>query len=110
MSELASLAGQNSPPSSSHQSEKHTATVSSARGDVLEVVPRLHAKTYLAVFTVCLIYYAQLVNLVGAGAVCETSRHFLPVDPWLLTPQRSKPKPLPRLLMAQAGPSGSAPR
>lgn len=30
---------------------------------------RLHAKTYLAIFTVCLIYYVQLVNLVGAGAV-----------------------------------------
>jgi hypothetical protein len=29
----------------------------------------LHAKTFLAVFAVCLIYFAQLVNLVGAGAV-----------------------------------------
>lgn len=29
----------------------------------------LHAKTFLAVFAACLIYTAQLVNLIGAGAV-----------------------------------------
>jgi len=34
----------------------------------------LHAKTFLAVFAVCLIYFAQLVNLVGAGAVSLQSR------------------------------------
>jgi hypothetical protein len=34
-----------------------------------EPAPRLHAKTFLAVFAVCLIYFAQLVSLVGAGAV-----------------------------------------
>ncbi len=38
-----------------------------------EPVPHLHAKTFLAVFSVCLIYFAQLVNLVGAGAVSRTS-------------------------------------
>jgi hypothetical protein len=34
-----------------------------------EVAPRLHAKTFLAVLAVCLIYFAQLVSLVGAGVV-----------------------------------------
>ncbi len=34
-----------------------------------EQVPHLHAKTFLAVFAVCLIYFAQVVSLVGAGAV-----------------------------------------
>jgi hypothetical protein len=32
--------------------------------------PHLHAKTFLAVFAVCLIYIAQTFTLVGAGAVC----------------------------------------
>jgi len=32
----------------------------------------LHAKTWLAVLAVGLIYFAQLVNLVGAGAVCKS--------------------------------------
>ncbi|KAK4189070.1 major facilitator superfamily domain-containing protein [Podospora australis] len=31
-------------------------------------VPHLHARTFLAVFAVCLIYMAQVVSLVGAGA------------------------------------------
>ena len=31
--------------------------------------PQLHAKTWLAVLAVCMIYFAQLVLLVGAGAV-----------------------------------------
>ncbi|RDW76097.1 hypothetical protein BP5796_06918 [Coleophoma crateriformis] len=31
-------------------------------------VPHLHAKTYLTVFAVCLIYFTQLINVVGAGA------------------------------------------
>lgn len=58
-------------PSSSRHGEKDTEIVESARaeGEHVEQAPHLHAKTYLAVFTVCLIYYAQLVNLVGAGAV-----------------------------------------
>ncbi|KFY39710.1 hypothetical protein V495_05775 [Pseudogymnoascus sp. VKM F-4514 (FW-929)] len=33
-----------------------------------EPEPRLHAKTWLTVFAVCLIYFAQLINVVGAGA------------------------------------------
>lgn len=31
--------------------------------------PRLTLRTFLAVLAVCLIYFAQLVSLVGAGAV-----------------------------------------
>ncbi|KAM4057382.1 fungal trichothecene efflux pump (TRI12) domain-containing protein [Hirsutella rhossiliensis] len=39
--------------------------------------PRLHAKTFMAVGAVCLIYLAQLVNLVGAGAQGQTiAAHF----------------------------------
>jgi len=34
-----------------------------------EPQPKLHAKTFLAVFAVCLIYFAQDFTLVGAGAV-----------------------------------------
>lgn len=41
--------------------------------DPTEPVPRLHAKTWLTVFAVCLIYFAQLINVVGAGAVsCQS--------------------------------------
>jgi len=38
--------------------------------DDLEPVPHVHLKTYLAVFAVCLIYFAQDFALVGAGSVC----------------------------------------
>lgn len=34
-----------------------------------ELQPHLHARTFLAVFAVCLIYFAQDFALVGAGAV-----------------------------------------
>lgn len=57
-------------PTSSRNGEKDgEVTASTAHGEHVEQVPHLHAKTYMAVFTVCLIYYAQIVNLVGAGAV-----------------------------------------
>lgn len=36
-----------------------------------ELAPQLHAKTFLAVAAVCLIYFAQLVSLVGAGVVSQ---------------------------------------
>lgn len=36
---------------------------------------RLHAKTWLTVFAVCLIYFAQLINVVGAGAVSCQSKN-----------------------------------
>jgi len=31
--------------------------------------PRLHAKTYLAIFSICLIYFVQIYNIVGTGVV-----------------------------------------
>jgi hypothetical protein len=37
-----------------------------------DLMPHLHAKTFLSVFAVSLIYFAQLINHVGAGAVCIT--------------------------------------
>ena len=40
--------------------------------------PHLHAKTFLAVFAVCLIYYVQVYNVVGAGAASPVPRGFLP--------------------------------
>lgn len=42
---------------------------SSGDGGDDEPEPHLHAKTFLAVFAVCLIYFAQDFTLVGAGAV-----------------------------------------
>ncbi|RDW81826.1 MFS general substrate transporter-22 [Coleophoma cylindrospora] len=42
-----------------------------------ELAPHLHTKTFLAVFSVCLIYFAQDFALVGAGAQGQIiSRHF----------------------------------
>lgn len=42
----------------------------------------LHLKTFLAVFAVLLVYFAQLVSLIGAGAVslheCKGERSYLP--------------------------------
>lgn len=35
-------------------------------------VPRLHAKTFLIVFAVALIYFTQVLNIVGAGSVLES--------------------------------------
>ncbi|OHF03927.1 hypothetical protein CORC01_00789 [Colletotrichum orchidophilum] len=41
----------------------------------------LHAKTFVAVFATCLIYFAQLVSLVGAGAQGQTiAGHFNATD------------------------------
>ncbi len=48
--------------------EKEVPSTSSIE-DQDEPVPHLHAKTFLTVFAVCLIYFAQLINVVGAGAV-----------------------------------------
>ena len=39
---------------------------------------QITVKTYLAIFTVCLIYFAQLVNLVGAGAVSYFGKYLEP--------------------------------
>lgn len=36
-----------------------------------DLQPHLHARTFLAVFAVCLIYFAQDFAIVGAGAVSD---------------------------------------
>ncbi|KAK0609584.1 hypothetical protein B0T17DRAFT_621628 [Bombardia bombarda] len=57
-------------PTSAHHPEK-TAPGSSGgeTGHSDEPKPHLHAKTFLAVFAVCSIYFVQIYNVVGAGAV-----------------------------------------
>lgn len=49
-------------------------TASETSESLNKPTPHLHAKTYLAVAAVCLIYIAQLVCLVGAGAVSTSYR------------------------------------
>lgn len=44
---------------------------SGSAGSVNGPKPHLHAKTYLAVFAVCAIYFVQIYNVVGAGAVSQ---------------------------------------
>ncbi|KAM5349039.1 hypothetical protein ACJ41O_008862 [Fusarium nematophilum] len=57
------------------ENEKDIAPDSSEGID--EPTPRLRARTILAVTAVCLIYFAQLVSLVGAGAQGQTiASHF----------------------------------
>jgi hypothetical protein len=58
------------PESSEPDNEKSEVIPTSSIEDDDEQVPHLHAKTFLIVFSVCLIYFAQLINVVGAGAVC----------------------------------------
>ena len=53
--------------------------------------PHLHAKTFLAVTAVCLIYIAQTFTLVGAGAV-SLKPHELPLFQTPLTIGYSKAK------------------
>lgn len=57
------------PESSEPEHEKPEELTTSSIEDPEEPVPHLHAKTFLTVFAVCLIYFAQLINVVGAGAV-----------------------------------------
>jgi hypothetical protein len=63
------------PPSEADQAPTPTsatskeAVVSLTPHGIDDPVPRLHAKTFLAVIAVCLIYFAQLVSIVGAGVV-----------------------------------------
>lgn len=56
------------PESSEPDNEKPEGPMTSVE-DADEPVPHLHAKTFLVVFAVCLIYFVQLINVVGAGAV-----------------------------------------
>jgi hypothetical protein len=48
-------------------SEKRDANAGSDEND--EAGPHLHAKTFLAVFAVAMIYFSQVLNVVGAGSV-----------------------------------------
>jgi hypothetical protein len=48
-------------------SETRDANAGSDEND--EVGPHLHAKTFLAVFAVAMIYFSQVLNVVGAGSV-----------------------------------------
>lgn len=50
-------------------SEKHAPGSSDGSVTSDEPAPHLHAKTFLAVFAVAMIYAAQLFSLIGAGAV-----------------------------------------
>lgn len=59
---------ENDTPSTPSEPEKSDNKEHSIE-DHEEPVPHLHAKTFLIVFAVCLIYFAQLINVVGAGAV-----------------------------------------
>ncbi|KAJ4384359.1 hypothetical protein N0V85_008383, partial [Neurospora sp. IMI 360204] len=56
------LVAEKAPPSQTNEND------TSDGPDSDDPVPHLHAKTFLAVFAVCLIYIAQLISLVGAGA------------------------------------------
>jgi len=58
------------PESSEPENEKPEEVTAFSIEDHEGLVPHLHAKTFLIVFAVCLIYFAQLINVVGAGAVC----------------------------------------
>ncbi|KAH8594881.1 major facilitator superfamily domain-containing protein [Bisporella sp. PMI_857] len=51
--------------------EKQAAIYSQETHDDDVPVPHLHAKTFLAVFAVCLIYVAQLINIVGSGSQAQ---------------------------------------
>lgn len=52
--------------------ENASDTTSNSIEDHDVIPPKLHLKTWLTVFAVCLIYFAQLINVVGAGAVSRT--------------------------------------
>ena len=77
MADTAKEAG--SPPSTAaasehdHHQEKGIQSSQFAASDASssrsEPKPHLHAKTFLAVFAICVIYFAQIYNVVGAGAV-----------------------------------------
>src|ERR1039457_3755751 len=67
--EQASTLGEGSQPDIDIPEPEKSVEVKNSIEDADELVPHLHAKTFLTVFAVCLIYFAQLINVVGAGAV-----------------------------------------
>ena len=56
--------GESSPVASAHDMKRQPSNSSDD-----EPRPHLHYKTYLAIFAICLIYFAHIYNVVGAGAV-----------------------------------------
>ncbi len=56
-----------SPPTSTTSKEEATVSGQPVRAD--EPVPRLHAKTFLAVLAMNMAYFATMVSLIGAGVV-----------------------------------------
>ncbi|KAK4140053.1 putative siderophore iron transporter protein [Dichotomopilus funicola] len=67
------------PQSSQHRanSDRPALDSGSASDELPESAPRLSARTFLAVLAVCLIYFAQLFSLVGAGVQGQTiGAHF----------------------------------
>jgi hypothetical protein len=66
--------------SDTERSEPQTGTEKRLRitspDDNEEVTPHLHAKTFLIIFAVALIYFTQVFNLVGAGSVRKYQRTY----------------------------------
>lgn len=62
----------NEPVFDKEINEKGSQTTTNSIEDHDVPAPKLHLKTWLTVFAVCLIYFAQLINVVGAGAVRMT--------------------------------------
>ncbi|KAK0614473.1 major facilitator superfamily domain-containing protein [Immersiella caudata] len=74
MSTPAEVPRKSSGSGSGHREEKPAPDIShitdSESGE--SPAPRLHAKTYLAIFSICLIYFVQIYNVVGAGVLGNT--------------------------------------
>ncbi|KAL1845191.1 hypothetical protein VTK73DRAFT_940 [Phialemonium thermophilum] len=66
--EDAAAAGRSDSNADPRGKEEEIVSTSVVLTETSDRVPRLHAKTYLVIFTVGLIYFAQLINIVGAGS------------------------------------------
>lgn len=60
---------QSDTDSSTQDGGSKTSTSSIGKHEEDEIAPRLHAKTFLIIFTVALMYFTQVVNIVGTGSV-----------------------------------------
>jgi hypothetical protein len=68
--ERDTAAAMRSQSSRSHEKQDSASQVEAvAEGSSAERKPHLHSKTYLAVVAVCAIYFVQIYNVVGTGAV-----------------------------------------
>ena len=54
--------------------ESRVGTADQEKYDV--AVPHLHAKTFLIIFAIALIYFTQVLNIVGAGSVSKPQRAY----------------------------------